>query len=138
MAFDPTTPLGKVRLNTSDISEPYILSDDYINQALTDSSNNVAQATKQCLIWILGILTKDVHKRMSVLEIWGSERFNQYLKFVNMQLTNPNTAMIGMTPIVYGGGIDADDVVANQEDYTIYCNPLLNLTRGEKESDNLF
>ena len=106
--IDPTTPVGKIRLRTGDWSDVSIIPDSVILSALDDCNGSVPRATSLCAQYILGTLTSSVHKKMFSLEIWGQERFNNYLKFIQTTILNPNLA--SLAPIPYG----ASDSVPNE------------------------
>lgn len=88
-AIDPSTDLGKVRLRIADFGDIPILPDSVILQTLTDKNNNVAAASALCAQYILGTLAFSSHKKMAQLEIWGSEVFANYLKFLNLIIKDP-------------------------------------------------
>jgi hypothetical protein len=101
MALDPTTNLGKVRLKIGDYSDLPILPDVVITSALADNDNNVNRTASLCAQYILGTLTSKTHKRLSQLETWSGEQFNNYVKFLQLTVLNPHLTTVA--PIPYSG-----------------------------------
>lgn len=106
MVIDPTTNVGKVRLRIGDWSDLPILPDTVITQALTDNNNNVYRAASLCAQYILATLSFKTHSRLDKLETWGSEAFNNYVKFLQTTVLNPTLSEIA--PIPYSGSADDD------------------------------
>lgn len=102
--IDPTTPLGKVRLRTGDWQDLPILPDAVIENALLDCQNSVPRASALCAQYILATLTAKTHKKLSQIETWSGEQFNNYVKFLQMTVLNPH--MMTTAPIPYAGGTD--------------------------------
>lgn len=99
--LDPTSPLGKVRLKIGDWQDLVILPDAVIQSTLDDTNNNVNRAAQTCGMYILGILSGKTHKKLAQLEVWGSDRFAQYMKYLTMLVNDPNFS--GVCPIPYNG-----------------------------------
>lgn len=100
--LDPTTPLGKIRLKIGDYSDLPILPDSVIYAALDDCNGNVNRAASLCAQYILGTLTSKTHKKLSQLETWSGEQFDNYVKFLQMTVLNPNLSTVA--PVPYSGG----------------------------------
>lgn len=100
MAIDPSTPVGKIRLMVSDLSDIPFLPDSVYSQALLDNNNNIPQSAKQCSMYILGMLAFKTHRKMGLqLEVWGKEAFDSYKEFLILVTTNP--AFLSYSPIPY-------------------------------------
>lgn len=98
--IDPTSPVGKIRLMISDWSDIPVLPDVVIQSALTNSSNNIPQAAKQCALYILGILSMKTDRQMGLqLVVKGSQAFTAYKEFLMLITTNP--AFMSYSPIPY-------------------------------------
>jgi hypothetical protein len=107
--IDATTAIGKIRLRTGDWSDLSILPDSVIQSALDDCNNSLPRAAALCAQYILGTLTSSVHKKMFSMEIWGKERFDNYLKFIQTTILNPNLAQLA--PIPYGRSDEVPDEI---------------------------
>lgn len=101
MVIDPASAVGKIRLRIGDFSDLPILPDLVIESALTDSDNNIPRAAALCAQYILGTLTAKTHRKLSNLEVWGSEHFEQYVKFLKLTILNPN--LMASSPVPYTG-----------------------------------
>lgn len=106
MTLDPSTPLGKVRLRVGDWSDIPILPDTVINSALSDCQNNVPRASALCAQYILATLTAKTHKKLSQVELWSSEQFDNYVKFLQMTILNPH--VMAVAPVPYIGERDQE------------------------------
>lgn len=114
--IDATSPIGKIRLRTGDWSDISILPDSVIQSALDDCNQSVPRATSLCAQYILGTLTSSVHKKMFSMEIWGKERFDNYLMFIRTTILNPSLATLA--PIPYGANDDVpNDIIQFLEDW---------------------
>lgn len=98
MVIDPTSAIGKIRLRTGDWSDLPILPDGVIQSALDDSTGNVPRAAALCARYILATLTSGQHRKLATLEIWGSERFHNYVKFIQLTILNPGIGDIAPVP----------------------------------------
>lgn len=105
-SVDPSTPVGKVRLRTGDWQTLPILPDAVIESALTDCNNDIPRASALCAQYILGMLTHKTHRRMVQLETWSGEQYDNYVKFIQMTILNPN--FMSIAPVPYVGGNDED------------------------------
>lgn len=103
MVIDPTTNIGRLRLRCADYSDLPFLPDVVYTQALTDNNNNLPRAAKQCAMYILGMLTSRVHRKLSTMEVFGSDYYKQYRDFLMLTFTNPNFFDISPIPIDMSG-----------------------------------
>ncbi len=107
MAIDPTTSIGKVRLRIGDFADLPILPDAVIQSTLDDCNGNVPRASALCAQYVLGLISSKTHRRMTAaLEVWGAEHFDNYLKFLQATILNPNLMDMQLSP--YGGGTSED------------------------------
>lgn len=115
--IDVTEAVDRVRLGISDYSDPEILDDATIQYFLDKNSGNEPATIRECAMMILGALSRQGHIRIEKMEIWGSDNFNSYLKYLEKVILSPTGAYaVGG---VYAGGIDVDDILANQNDGTV-------------------
>lgn len=115
MAFtnDPTNIIDRVRLKIGDIDPNNPLVEDiwytyYLNE-FSQNENKTALAIAQS---ILARYSSYAREREGQVEIYGSEIFNNYLKWLNRVITNPDFGFVG-APVPYAGGISVSDMVAN-------------------------
>lgn len=104
MALDPSTPVGKIRLRIGDWSDLPILPDVVILSALEDCQNNVPRAASLCAQYVLATLTAKTHRKLSQIETWSNEHFNNYVKFLQLTVLNPN--LMTVAPIPYSGMVE--------------------------------
>ena len=99
--IDPSTPAGKLRLKVGDISDLPILPESVYTQTLIDTNNNIIAASVTVAGYILAILSQKTHKKLSFVEVWGSEAYNNYLSFLKTVIQNP--LMSGQVAYAYSG-----------------------------------
>lgn len=104
--LDPTSPLGRVRLKIGDYSDTPILPDAVIYAALVDCNDNINRASALCAQYILGALTAKTHKKLAQLETWSAQQFDNYVKFLQLTILNPNLTTVA--PVPYAGAGDED------------------------------
>lgn len=107
--IDPSTPIGKIRLRTGDWSDLPILNDATIQSALTDCGDNVPRAAQLCAQYILATLTFKTHKKLSTVEVWSGEQFDNYVTFLKTTVLNPN--LMSVAPIPYGFGDETHPLI---------------------------
>lgn len=120
--LDVSTAVDRVRLAIADYMDPEILSDDTITWILTSNNNNELAATKVAAGFILGALSRDAHSRLDKLEFYGSEVFENYLKYLKYVINNPASG--AMVVKIYAAGINQAEVDANDKDTSIVHNPI--------------
>ena len=106
MALDPTTPVGKIRLRIGDFSDLPLLPDSVIDSALVDCDNNVPRASALCAQYILAILSAKTHRKLAQIETWSNEHFNNYVKYLQLTVLNPN--LMTVSPVPYSGMVQED------------------------------
>lgn len=115
--LDITKAVDRVRLAIADYVDPIILPDNTIQFYLDKNLGNEASTTRECAAFILAALSRQGRQRLDRIELFGSEVFNNYLKYLEKVINNPNGQYSLMG--IYAGGVDVDDVVANCNDATI-------------------
>lgn len=103
MALDPTTPVGKVRLRIGDWSDLTILPDVVVQSALDDCNGNVGRASQLAAQYILATLTAKSHKKLAVVEFWGAEQFDNYLKFITLLTKSAEFSSVAPIPYIGSG-----------------------------------
>lgn len=119
--LDPTSSLGKVRLRTGDWHDIVILPDVVIQSTLDDYSGSVTQAAQRCAMYILATLTSKSHKKVGLLEVWGSETFNNYVTFLEKTVLNPH--LTDICPIPYAPALETNPLVEIQTDWAAGYTP---------------
>lgn len=117
--IDLSTPVGRIRAATGDWQDPVVLRDEDIEAVYTNSSENENQAIKTCAYYILATLARNGHERLDRIEIWGSDTFNNYLKYVEKVITNPAGGLGVGGASIYAGGVDKEDFYNNLTDSTV-------------------
>lgn len=102
--IDPSTSIGKIRLRTGDWQDLPILSDAVILSALEDCQNSVPRAAALCAQYILATLTSKTHRKLSQIETWSGEHFDNYVRFLEMTVLNPH--LMATSPVPYTGTVD--------------------------------
>ncbi len=127
MILDPTTSVGKMRLRVGDYSDFPMMPDEVYVSALEDCQSNVPRACVLVATYILASLTGQTHQRMVQIEVYGSEWFDNYLRFVKAVILNPNLmpyAPLPYTPITvdaYGNEIEVP-LIQFQKDWNANFN----------------
>lgn len=121
MTIDLTEATDRVRLNCGDTSDlPYLDTATY-QYCLDSNDANENAATRMAAQLILAQLSYGSHQRLDKIEQWGSEAFENYLKYIKQVITNPMYASIAG---IYVAGMLKDDVAANNTDTTIVQHKL--------------
>ena len=113
MIIDPSSPLGLVRLRIADYQDIPYLNDAVIQSTLDSTNGNVPKAAKICATYILGMLAHKTHRKMAQLEVWGSESFENYSKFLMLTINNP--AYMDLSPIPYSSTGERSSLLDFQE-----------------------
>jgi hypothetical protein len=122
MAVDYSTDIGRVRLRVADISDIPYLPDAVYTQYIEDAGGNLPQAAKNIACVILGLLSFKTHKKLSQLEVWGSDAFKQYKEF--LILTTKDPSYMQLAPIPYSSsGTDVHPLIQFSQDWNKnYCS----------------
>ena len=100
-----------------------ILSDAEIQYFLDKNNNSVKRASLDAAKTVLFILAQLVHERSgSELEIWNHAWFENYMKVLQLYITNPNFSIALEQAKVYAGGISVTDIrnnVENSDNFTV-------------------
>jgi hypothetical protein len=96
--LNPATPIGKMRLRVGDYSDFPLMPDEVYVSALSDCQDNLPRACVLVATYILASLTSQTHQRLVQVEVYGSEWFENYLKFVKATILNPNFMIVSPVP----------------------------------------
>lgn len=97
--LDPSTDVGRLRLRCGDYFDIPLFPDSVYEQTITDCNGYLPRAATLMCQYILGMLTQRVHKKLSQIEIFGTDYFNSYLAFVKATILNP--AYMDISPLPY-------------------------------------
>lgn len=116
--IDLNSPIGKLRFRLGDyLDGPPRLPDEVYQSALDENNNNLRAATILCGQYILAGLAFDTDQRLNIVQVWGSQAFEQYQKFLMMVVKDP--AFNGLCPIPYVAGADeVHPILQFKEDFT--------------------
>jgi hypothetical protein len=113
------TDIQKVRLLISDSSEPYMFSDEEIQEFLDMSGGNVRQAAILAIYSTISYLAKNksvYRETAGNIEVW-SNAIEWYKLLLGNFNSNPVLGLGALT--VYAAGIDKADVWANKYDPSV-------------------
>lgn len=120
--IDITEAVDRVRLAIADYSDPEVLDDNTIQYYLDKNSGNEPASIRECAMLMLGALSRQGHVRVEKMEIWGSDNFNSYLKYLEKVILSPTGAYsVGG---IYAGGTSKSDMAANWTDPDVVQHPI--------------
>lgn len=99
MILDPTTDIGRMRLRVGDYSDLPLMPDAVYTSALADCQGSLPRACVLMAQYILASLTGQTHQKLSQIEVYGNQWFEQYLAFVKATILNPH--LMQATPLPY-------------------------------------
>lgn len=118
MLIDPTTNIGKLRLRVGDYLDLPILPDTVYQSTLDDCNNNLPRSATLLAQYILASLAFSCHERLAIIEVYGSQMFDQYLRFIQATILNPN--LMEIAPIPYSGSGDVvHPLIEFQKDWNL-------------------
>jgi len=119
MAFtnNPLNPLDRIRLAISDTdTENSLIADQWYQYYLDINEGNEKKTAIQIAKTILAQYTGYTREREGMVEVYGNEMFNQYLKWLKALISDPSLGLLS-APMPYAGGISKSD----------FCNNNLNI-----------
>jgi hypothetical protein len=122
LIIDPSTPIGKIRLRIGDFGDIAILPDNVLESAIVDCQGHVPRAAQLCAQYVLATLTAKTHRKMSNLETWSGEQFDNYVKFIKLTILNPH--LMSMSPVPYTGGNVDGEIAAFIDEWNETYRPL--------------
>ena len=103
--------------------EDTILTEAELEYFLDKNNLSVRKAAIDVAKTVLFILSSRVHERSGTeLEIWGHTWFENYMKVLQLYITNPNFSIALEQAKVYAGGISVTDIrnnVENSDNFTV-------------------
>lgn len=132
--IDPSVAESRIRLACGDITDIPFLTDDVYTYCLSTQLGNENAATRMAAQLILAQLAYGTHERIGAVERYGSEAFNNYVKFIKQVITNPSYNAIGG---IYCAGVDLADVQANIQDATIVQKSIINYPANSYDDSSL-
>lgn len=111
-----TNPIDEIRLRLGDIDPDFPLMGDeeyqYFLDKNPDDLTSVLLGAAQSLLFYISRYTRE---RTGMIEVYGSEAFNNYLAAYKLLLKNPLGAL-NLSPIPYFGGISRAELAASRVD----------------------
>lgn len=110
---DPTNIIDRVRIKIGDI-DPYnpLVEDIWYTYYLDEYDQNENKTALEVAKNVLARYSSYAREREGQVEIYGSEVFDNYLKWLKYTISNPDFGFLG-APVPYAGGISVSDMVAN-------------------------
>lgn len=102
-SLDLSNQIDQIRLRVGDYLDLPYLPDSAYQHALDQTENNITRATILCAQWILAQLAFGAHRKMTQLEVYGNQMFDQYKQYLMLIIRDPMVSQ--NCPIPYAGGI---------------------------------
>lgn len=116
MVLDLTQNEDKIRLRVGDYNEPLLLPTSVYTATLADNNNNVNKCVPIIATYILAIFAQRSHKKLSYIEVWGSETYNNYKDWLLKVVMNPMLSQ--SSPIPYAGAVtEKNQMIQFTEDW---------------------
>lgn len=107
-------PIQQIRLEIALIGDAEnLLSDEELQYFLDKHNGSVRRASLDAAKTVLFILSTRVHEKIEMLEIWGHTWFENYMKTLQMYLSDPNYSIALENAKAYAGGISIADIRKN-------------------------
>ena len=125
MALDPVnSAVDRVRLLVGDIRDIQFLDDATYTYLLDKHSQAEYPAAREAAMYILAMLApSSARQRAGRLEVYGSDFFDNYLKFLDRFIKDP----IGVGALTlgsgYAGGISVSDMCTNDSNPDVNYTP---------------
>ena len=115
MPIDFTTPVGKTRLRTGDVTDGlFMFPDEVYVSTLVDTNQNISQAARTICYYILALMTQSSNVTLGALSIYDGDTAKAYMEYLKMVIKD--TSFNGVCPIAHGGGIDTPNKVVEAYD----------------------
>ncbi len=132
MVLDLSNNEDKIRLRVGDYQDPVFLPTSVYTATLAENNNDVKACVPIIGTYILAILAQRTHQKLSYMEIWGSEAYNNYKDWLVRVVRNPN--INGVCPIPYSASNDSvHPLIEFQQDWNAN---FVNGTQSEQLSDD--
>jgi len=103
MILDLTQNEDKIRLRVADYNEPLLLPTSVYSATLADNNNNVNKCVPIIATYILALFAQKSHSKLSYIEVWSSEGYNNYKDWLLKVVMNP--MLNQSSPIPYSGAV---------------------------------
>ena len=105
MVLDLTQNEDKIRLRVGDYNDPIMLPTSVYTATLADNNNNVNKCVPIIATYLLALFAQKSHSKLSYIEVWGSETYNNYKDWLLKVVMNP--MLNQSSPIPYAGVVTA-------------------------------
>lgn len=102
ITVDITTPVGEVRSIIGDVSEPFEIATQTIEQYIEKHNGNTTLAAIDCLRLLVASYAKKVNQEVGDVRVWYSERYKQLRTLLNDLTTSPSQMQRVPLPILGG------------------------------------
>ena len=117
------TPVQEIKLNLGLVGNAAdILTDDELQYFLDKNNGSVKKASLDVAKTVLFILAQFTHERNDILEVWGHTWFENYMKSLQLYLSNPAYSLAIDSAKAYAGGISVTDIrnnIDNSDNYVL-------------------
>lgn len=117
------TPVSEIKLNLGLVGNAAdILTDDELQYFLDKNNGSVKKASLDVAKTVLFILSQFTHEKNDVLEIWNHTWFENYMKSLQLYLSNPAYSLAIDSAKAYAGGISVTDIrnnIDNSDNYVL-------------------
>ena len=101
MVLDLSQNEDKIRLRVGDYNDIPILPTSVYTATLADNNNNVNKCVPIIATYILALFAQKSHSKLSYIEVWSSEVYNNYRDWLLKVVLNP--MLNQSSPIPYTG-----------------------------------
>lgn len=125
MAFtnDPNNPVDRVRIRVGDTDPLNEFVDNvWYNYYLTENTNNETLTAIDIAKLILVNFTSNTREKVDQVEIWGNDKFDNYLDWLKSFIENPSLSGLG-SPSPYASGISLSDMETYKQDSDVNSLP---------------
>ena len=116
MILDLTQNEDKIRLRVGDYNDPIMLPTSVYTATLADNNNNVNKCVPIIATYLLALFAQKSHSKLSYIEVWGSETYNNYKDWLLKVVMNP--MLNQSSPIPYSGAVtEKNQMIQFTEDW---------------------
>ena len=117
------TPIQEIKLNLGLVGNAAdILTDDELQYFLDKNNGSVKKASLDVAKTVLFILAQFTHEKNDILEVWNHTWFENYIKSLQLYLSNPAYSLAIDSAKAYAGGISITDIrnnIDNSDNYVL-------------------
>ena len=120
---DPNNPIDRVRIRVGD-TDPLneYVTDTWYSYYLTENNNNETLTAIDIAKLIIVQFTGSTREKVDQVEIWGNDKFDNYLEWLKDFIENPSLSGLG-SPSPYASGISISDMDSYKEDSDVNSIP---------------